>query len=81
MAARGKDKNKYEQGLDKNSANYLALTPISFLDTTTQAFPDRTAVIHGETRFTYTELSARCRRLASALQGRGIGIGDRKSVV
>ena len=78
MAARGKEKgkNKYEQGLDKNPANYLALTPISFLDTTTQAFPHRTAVIHGETRYTYTELTARCRRLASALSKRGIGVGD-----
>ena len=76
MATRGKGNNKYEKGLDKNQANYLALTPISFLDTTTLAFPHRTAVIHGETRFTYAELSARCRRLASALGGRGIGVGD-----
>src|SRR6202008_1061891 len=43
--------------------------------------PGRTAVIHGERRFTWAETFARCRRLASALAARGVGRGDRVAVL
>jgi fatty-acyl-CoA synthase len=38
---------------------------------------ERTAVVHGERRYTYAELRARCNRLASALWNRGIERDDR----
>ena len=44
-------------------------------------YPDKTAVVHGERRSTYAELYARCRRLAGALAGRGVGIGDTVSLM
>jgi fatty-acyl-CoA synthase len=66
----------YAEGLERNSANYAALTPVSFLNRSALAFPDKTAVIDGSRRLTYQELHLRARRLASALTRRGIGKGD-----
>ncbi len=63
----------YAHGLDKNEANYTALTPVSFLAKAAYVYPDRVAVIHGDLRRTWKEVYARCRRLASALAGRGVG--------
>ena len=34
------------------------------------------SLIHGDTRFTWAQTYARCRRLASALAQRGVGVGD-----
>ena len=65
----------YDQGLDKNPANFAPLTPLSFLPKAAAVYPLRTAVIHGSRRFTWREHYARARRLASALQQRGIGRG------
>jgi fatty-acyl-CoA synthase len=66
----------YQQGLDQNLANYAPLTPLSFLERAADVFPRRTAVIHGSWRADYAELRARCRRLASALEQRGVRPGD-----
>jgi fatty-acyl-CoA synthase len=53
------------------------LTPVSFLERSAYVFPDRTAVIHGDRRYTYRELEARVNRLASALRGAGMTRHDR----
>jgi len=63
-------------GLDRNDANFAALTPISFLNRAAFVFPDKPSVVYGDLRFTWKETAARCRRLASALQRRGIGKND-----
>jgi fatty-acyl-CoA synthase len=73
--------NPYNEHLDKNPANYQPLTPLQFLERAAAIHPDHTAVIHGSRRQTYAEFYARCRRLASALSGRGIGLGDTVSVM
>jgi fatty-acyl-CoA synthase len=73
--------NIYEQGLDKTQANFQPLTPLSYLDWAARVFPHKTAVIHGPHRTTWAEFDERCRRLASALQKRGIGVGDTVSVM
>src|SRR5229473_2021900 len=66
----------YETGLDKNSANFVALSPIGFLLRSAAVYPDRNSVIHGERRYTWWQSLERCRRLASALAARGVGRGD-----
>ena len=38
--------NIYETGLDKNAANYVPLTPLSFLARPAAVYPDRTAWTH-----------------------------------
>jgi len=73
--------NIYEQGLDRNPANYAPLTPLSFIERAAHVYPDRVAVIHGDYRSTWSEVYRRCRRLASALSQRGIGIGDTVAVM
>ena len=68
--------NPYNIGLDKNPANYAALTPVDFIAWSARVCPNRIAVIHGERRFSWAETYARARRLASALAGLGITVGD-----
>jgi fatty-acyl-CoA synthase len=73
--------NPYENGLDRNPANYVALSPLSFLARTAEVYPERTAVIHGDRSATWGQTYQRCRRLASALTRRGIGVGDTVAVM
>src|SRR5690348_7782331 len=73
--------NPYETGLDKNAANFVPLSPIGFLLRSAAVYPNRTAVIHGEQRYTWRGSLERCRRLASALAKRGIGRGDTVAVM
>ncbi|MEJ0070392.1 MAG: acyl-CoA synthetase [Pseudomonadota bacterium] len=71
----------YEAGLGANPANFAPLTPLGLLERTASVYPDQLAVVHGAVRRNYAELYARCRRLASALQRRGIGLGDTVSAM
>ena len=73
--------NPYETDLERNAANYVPLTPLSFLARSAAVHPARTAWIHGERSVDYATFYARCRRLASALAARGIGPGDTVSVM
>ena len=73
--------NIYEQGLDRNSANFTPITPLLFLERSAQIYPNKTAVIHGKFRQTWRQTDERCRRLASALQKHGIGLGDTVAVM
>jgi fatty-acyl-CoA synthase len=71
----------FEQDLPRRPANFAALTPLSFLAWAAGVYADKPAVIHGDRVFTYAELDARCRRLASALVRRGIRPGDTVAVM
>ena len=70
-----------DAALDKNPANFAALTPLTFIAWSADVFPNRPAVIHGSRRFTWRETYARCRRLASALARRGVTVGDTVAVM
>ena len=65
----------FEAGLDKRPANYQPLTPLGFLERAAAVYPERTAVAYGARRTNYRTFYSRCRRLAGALDGRGIGAG------
>ncbi len=71
----------YDLDLDRNPANFQPLTPLSYLERAASVFPDHVAVLHGPIRRTYREFAERCRRLAAALAGRGIGRGDTVAVM
>src|SRR3989304_5089117 len=73
--------NKYEMGLDKNDANYVPLSPLTFVERTASIFPNRLSLVHGAERYTWKETYARCSRLASAISKRGIGKGDTVAVM
>jgi len=66
----------YDIGLERNPANFVALSPLSFLERSASVYPDKVASIYGARRQTWGQTYARCRRLASALAARGIGKGD-----
>ena len=68
--------NPFETDLDKNPANFRALTPLSFIERSARTYPDRVAVIHGAIRRTWAETYARTRRFASALERHGLKKGD-----
>jgi fatty-acyl-CoA synthase len=67
--------------LRKRSANFVALTPVSFLNRAADFFGDRLAVVHGERRYTYREFRDRARRLAHALAKAGIRRGDTVAIL
>jgi fatty-acyl-CoA synthase len=67
--------------LEKCAANFVPLSPISFLKRADAFFGKRTAVVHGARRFTYHDLYARSRRLAHALTKAGIGRGDTVAIL
>jgi len=52
-------KTAYEQGLDKNPANYVPLSPLSFIERTAMVYPTRTSVVHGTHSYTWSETYAR----------------------
>ena len=62
--------------MDRREANHIALTPISFLSRTADIYPDRTAVIYGNLRYSWAEIYDRAVRLASALVKAGIKPGE-----
>ncbi len=71
----------YGTGLGRNEANYQPLTPLNHLSRAAYVYPDHPAIVHGRTTTSYRDFYARCRRLASALDKRGIGKGDTVSVM
>ncbi len=71
----------YETNLDRCPANYVPLSPVSFLARAARVYPDRVAVIDGTRRHTYAQFLDRARRLASALARAGIGKGDTVAIM
>ncbi|MGC2524892.1 MAG: AMP-binding protein [Stellaceae bacterium] len=67
--------------LARNTANFSALTPLSFLARAAAVYPDKLAIVDGAARYTYREFYARCRRLADALRRRGVRPGDTVAVM
>ena len=71
----------YDENLPKNTANYQALTPITYLERAAAVFPERIAIVHGKQRISYRDYYMRCRKLASALAKAGIVKNDTVSVM
>ena len=67
--------------LRKRAANFVPLSPVSFIKRAAEFFGDRPAVIHGGRRFTYKDFYARARRLAHALTKAGIRRGDTVAIL
>ena len=71
----------YEHGLDMTPANFVALSPLSFIERTASIYPDYPAVIYGDIRRDWQTTYQRCRQLAGALTSRGVGKGDTVTVI
>ncbi len=66
--------------LPKNPANFVALTPLSFLQRSADIYPHRESLIYNQRRYTWSQTRSRCTRIASSLAARGIGKNDTVSV-
>ena len=73
--------NPYSVGLEQNPANFVALSPLSFLERSAFVYPKRISIIQDARQYTWKESYDRCRQLASALKNRGIGKGDTVAVM
>ena len=71
----------FDQGLERNAANYTALSPIGFVERSAEVFGDFTAVIHGARRYSWAQTRERSARFAAALQAVGVGKGSTVSVM
>ena len=71
----------FEAELAPNEANYVPLSPLSFLKRAAHIYPERDAVVHGARRYSYRQLHQRARCLASALERVGVQPGDRVAVL
>jgi fatty-acyl-CoA synthase len=71
----------FDEDLPRQAANFAALTPLSFLERAAEVYPQHAAIIHGPLRRSWGKTYERCRRLASALQRSGLGLGDTVAVM
>ena len=63
----------YDDHLDRGAANFVALTPVSFVERSAEVFGDLEAVVHGRRRYTWRQTRDRSARLAAALRSFGVG--------
>ena len=71
----------YDTNLDKNDANYVPLSPLTFLERTKDIYPKYEAVIYESRSYTWEEVYKRCVKFASALDKLGIKTGDTVSIM
>ncbi|MDD5335468.1 MAG: acyl-CoA synthetase [Rhodoferax sp.] len=71
----------FDQHLDKNAANFVALSPVSFVERSAEIFGDLPAVLHGQRRYNWAQTRERSARLAAALRAHGVGRGSSVSVM
>jgi len=67
--------------MNKNRVCYDILTPVNLLLRSAGVYGNRTAVVYGEKRLSYNDLTKRVNRLANALLAHGIGKGDKVAFI
>lgn len=60
----------------KDAANFVPLSPLSFLSRAAEVYPGRVAIIYGKRRSSWLAVRNRSLLLASALRKCGVGKGD-----
>ena len=73
--------NNYDLGMEQNKANYIPLTPLSFLDRIKDVYPDYEAIVYKKRKYNWKQVYDRCTQFASALTKIGIGEGDTVSIM
>jgi len=71
----------YDEFLDKNAANYVPLSPVSFVERSASVYGDLPAVVHGNRRYSWRETRERSARLAAALRALGVARGTTVSAL
>ncbi len=73
--------NNFDQGLDKNSSNFIPLSPITFLERAKDVYPDYEALVYGDRKYTWKQVYERSTKFANSLEKQGIGLGDTVSIL
>jgi len=73
--------NIFDQNLDPNSANFTALSPVSFVERSSEIFGDLSSVVHGHRKYTWAQTRDRSARLAAALRSLGVARGTTVSAM
>ena len=73
--------NQFSKGLDKNKANYIPLSPLSFITRAKDIYPNYDSVVYGNRSYTWLQTYNRCTKFASALTKQGIGLGSTVSII
>src|ERR1700730_17294656 len=71
----------FAKDLDQVPANFVPLSPVSFLLRAARVYPQRIAIIHGRRRYTYAQFLERTQRLAAALAQQGVRAGDTVAIL
>ncbi len=64
-----------------HQANYVPLTPLSFLSRSADVYPNNKCLIHGDREYSWSEVEKRCQQMAAALKNLGIQKHDTVSVL
>ena len=73
--------NDYDKNLDKNKANFVPLTPISFIERTKDIYPNYEALVYKKRSYSWKQVYDRSIKFASALEKHGIKLGDTVSIM
>ena len=73
--------SSFEKNLDKNPANFVPLTPLTFLERAKDIYPNYEALVYEDRKYTWLDIYKRCTQFASALEKIGIAKGDTVSVM
>ena len=73
--------SSFEKNLDKNAANFVPLTPLTFLERAKDIYPNYEALVYEDRKYTWLDIYKRCTQFASALEKIGITKGDTVSVM
>ena len=71
----------YDTGLERQAANHVPLSPVSFIERSAEIFGDLPAVIHGRRRYDWRTVRERSARLAAALRSFGVARGSTVSAM
>ena len=71
----------YDKNLDKNEANFVPLSPLTFLERTKDIYPNYESVVYESRKYTWKDTYNRCVKFASALDKIGIKTGDTVSIM
>ena len=73
--------NSFDTNLEKNSANFVPLSPLSFISRVKDIYPNYESLIYGKRKYTWIETYKRCTKFASALTKQGIKKGSTVSII
>ena len=73
--------SSYDKNLDKNQANFVPLSPLTFLERTKDIYPNYESTVYESRKYTWKDTYNRCVKFASALDKIGIKTGDTVSIM